>query len=76
MGALADTMVDQVTGLLLTSPTPEAVTAALLALVEDPAGARRMGKAGRQLALQRFTPERHARAVEAVYRSALARGRR
>jgi glycosyltransferase involved in cell wall biosynthesis len=76
VGALPDTVVHGVTGLLVEGEGPEAVAAALERLVEDPALAQRMGRAGRRRVEEAFSPERHAERVEAVYRAALGRRRR
>ncbi len=73
VGALPDTVVHGVTGLLLDDESPEAVASALRAVLEVPGRARQMGEAGRRRVEEVFSPERHATRVEAVYRSALAR---
>jgi glycosyltransferase involved in cell wall biosynthesis len=52
---------------------PEAVEAALRALLADPGLAKAMGQAGRRRAEECFSPERHAVDVEAIYLSVLAR---
>ena len=75
VGALPDTVEHGETGLLLDEERPESVEFALAALAADPARARRMGEAGRQRAMEEFSPERHALQVEAIYREALARRR-
>jgi glycosyltransferase involved in cell wall biosynthesis len=76
VGALPETVIHGVTGLLVEGEEPDAVAAALERLLDDPALAQRMGQAGRRRAEERFSPERHAERVEAVYRAALARRRR
>ena len=73
VGALPDTVVHGVTGLLLDDDTPEAVARALRAVLEASAPARRMGEAGRRRAEDSFSPARHAEHVETVYGAALAR---
>ena len=73
VGALPDTVMHGVTGLLVEGEEPAAVAAALERLLEDPALARRMGQAGRRRVEEAFSPERHAERVEAVYRAALGR---
>jgi glycosyltransferase involved in cell wall biosynthesis len=75
VGALAETVVHGHTGLLIEGEEPEAVARALQAVLADPLRARAMGEAGRTLALEAFSPERHAVAVEAIYREAIARRR-
>jgi glycosyltransferase involved in cell wall biosynthesis len=73
VGALPDTVVHGVTGLLVDDETPEAVAAALRSVLEAPERARLMGEAGRRRVEEVFSPDRHAARVEAVYRAALAR---
>jgi glycosyltransferase involved in cell wall biosynthesis len=73
VGALSDTVVHGVTGLLVDDETPEAVAAALRSVLEAPERARLMGEAGRRRVEEVFSPDRHAARVEAVYRAALAR---
>jgi glycosyltransferase involved in cell wall biosynthesis len=75
VGALPDTVAHGETGLLLDEERPESVESALAALAADPLRARRMGEAGRQRAMEEFSPERHAVQVEAIYREAIARRR-
>jgi len=76
VGALPDTVMHGVTGLLVEGEEPEAVAAALERLLEDPALAQRMGEAGRRRVEEAFSPERHAERIEAVYRAALRRRER
>ncbi|MFQ5520913.1 MAG: glycosyltransferase family 4 protein [Candidatus Methylomirabilia bacterium] len=68
VGALPETIVHEETGLLLPDDRPESIAAALLALVENPERAQRMGGAGRRRAETEFNPERTAETVEAAYR--------
>jgi glycosyltransferase involved in cell wall biosynthesis len=68
VGALPETVVDGETGLLVGDESPEAVAAALGAILADPARARAMGELGRRRAMGEFSPERSATIVEAVYR--------
>jgi glycosyltransferase involved in cell wall biosynthesis len=67
VGALPDAVVHGETGLLLDEPSPAAVAAALARLLANPGEARAMGEAGRRRALDLFTSERHAAAMEALY---------
>src|SRR5581483_1717345 len=64
VGALPETVVHGVTGLL--------VAEALRALVAQPERAAAMGRAGRERARALFGPDAHAAQVEAVYRRVLA----
>jgi len=57
------------TGLLVPPADPPALARALLALLRDPDGARRMGQAGRDWALLRFDLDRQVAATARVYRS-------
>jgi L-malate glycosyltransferase len=75
IGALPDTVEHGETGLLLDEERPESVESALAALAADPARALRMGEAGRQRAMEEFSPERHAAQVEAIYLEAIERRR-
>lgn len=47
-GGVTDAVLHEKTGLLVTPEQPEALAAAILSLLEDPARARRMGEAGRR----------------------------
>jgi glycosyltransferase involved in cell wall biosynthesis len=69
VGALPETIVHGETGLLVTDESPDAVAAALLAILGDPARARAMGELGRRRATAEFSPERSVAIVDAVYRA-------
>jgi glycosyltransferase involved in cell wall biosynthesis len=73
VGALPDAVVHGETGLLLDEPSPSAVAAALARLLANPGEARAMGEAGRRRALELFTSERHAAAMEALYLETIRR---
>jgi glycosyltransferase involved in cell wall biosynthesis len=73
VGALPDAVVHGETGLLLDEPSPAAVAAALTRLLDNPAEARAMGEAGKRRALDLFTSERHAAAMEALYLETIRR---
>jgi len=73
VGALPDAVVDGVTGLLVDRPSPHHVAAAIERLLANAGERRAMGNAGRSRAVDRFAPERHAAAMEALYLEALAR---
>jgi glycosyltransferase involved in cell wall biosynthesis len=53
---------------ILTAHTPEALSAAILDLLNDPARARAMGRAGQQDVLERFEYERQLDAVVETFR--------
>jgi glycosyltransferase involved in cell wall biosynthesis len=73
-GALPEIVRHGTTGLLLDGEDARHVAGALGALLAAPDTAQAMGAAGRQLAQEAFSPERHAAVMEAVYLDAL-RGR-
>jgi len=73
VGALPDAVVDGVTGLLVDRSSPHHVAAAIERLLANAGERRAMGNAGRSRAVDRFAPERHAAAMEALYLEALAR---
>jgi glycosyltransferase involved in cell wall biosynthesis len=68
VGALPETVLDGETGLLVAEDTPEAVAAALGAVLRDRARAERMGDAGRRRAETEFDPLRAVTIGEAAYR--------
>ena len=59
---------DSVTGLLVPPAEPEALARALSALLRDPGTRKRMGEAGRDLALGRFDLPAQVEATARVYR--------
>lgn len=71
VGALPETVVHGVTGLLVDDDRPESVAAALRALVAQPERAAAMGRAGRERAQALFGPDAHAGQVERIYRRVL-----
>lgn len=75
VGALPETVLHGVTGLLVDDDRPESVAAALRALVSEPARAQAMGRAGRDRARELYSAEAHAARVEEVYRRALGNRR-
>jgi starch synthase len=71
VGALPETVLHGVTGLLVDDDRPESVAAALRMLVAEPERAAAMGRAGRERARARYGSDAHAARVEAVYETAL-----
>lgn len=69
VGALPETIAHGETGLLVEGDKPEAVAAALGAVLGDRDRARAMGRAGRARAVTEFSPDRSVAIVERVYRS-------
>jgi len=68
VGALPETVIDGETGLLVAEDTPEAVAAALGAILRDRARGERMGAAGRRRAETEYDPLRAVTIVEDAYR--------
>jgi len=73
VGALAETVADGETGLLVSDDRPESVAQALTRILLSPDRARRMGAAGRLRAEREFHPAQAVRIVEAAYHEVLAR---
>ena len=71
VGALPETVLHGVTGLLVDDDQPESVAAALRALIAEPGRAAAMGRAGRERARALYSSDAHAERVEAVYESAV-----
>jgi L-malate glycosyltransferase len=69
VGALPETIAHGTTGLLVDEDRPEAVAAALAAVLGDRERARAMGRAGRERAMTEFSPDRSVIIVEETYRS-------
>jgi glycosyltransferase involved in cell wall biosynthesis len=75
VGGVREIVRDRTSGLLVPPHDPAAVAANLVALLEDPEGARRMGEEGATWVRGRFSDERLARDLDALY-SELLRGKR
>lgn len=71
-GGLPDVVQDGASGRLVPLGDATALAAAIASLLDDPAGARRLGEEGRRRSLARFTPERHVDRLLAVYGAVLA----
>jgi glycosyltransferase involved in cell wall biosynthesis len=69
VGALPETVAHGETGLLVDEDRPEAVAAAMTAILGDGRRARAMGRAGRERASTEFAPDRAVAIVERRYRS-------
>lgn len=72
VGSVREVVEDGVTGLLVPPDDAAALTAAIRALVDDPARRAAMGAAGRDRAVAGFTVDAMARRYEAVYGDVLA----
>jgi starch synthase len=71
VGALPETVLHGVTGLLVDDDRPESVAEALRALIAEPERAVAMGRAGRERARALYGADAHAARVEEIYGSAL-----
>jgi glycosyltransferase involved in cell wall biosynthesis len=76
VGGLPEIVEDGVTGIVVQPDDAEALAAALLELLRDPARAAAMGAAGRDRALAAFSQDRCTDRVEELYRAALETGSR
>jgi glycosyltransferase involved in cell wall biosynthesis len=73
VGALPETVIHGVTGLLVDDDRPESVAAALRTLLAQPERAAAMGRAGQERARALYGPDAHAARVEEIYVAALRR---
>jgi len=73
VGALPETVIHGVTGLLVDDDRPESVATALHAMIAEPERAAAMGRAGRERARALYGADAHAARVEEIYREALKR---
>ena len=71
-GAFSELLAETQGGLLCRPNDPDDLAAKLEELLADPDRARELGRRGRQAVLERFTPERMARRVEALCEGLLA----
>ena len=71
MGGLPEIVADGETGLVVPPADAETLAEAIVSLAGDLARAAAMGEAGRERALEQFTPERCVERVEALYVRAL-----
>jgi glycosyltransferase involved in cell wall biosynthesis len=72
-GGPTEIIEDGETGFLVPPRDDEALAARIIALLQDPAMAKRIGEAGRQAVIEKFSAEDHARLVTQVYAKALGR---
>ncbi|HUS13613.1 MAG TPA: glycosyltransferase [Chloroflexia bacterium] len=68
-GGIAEVISDGVTGLLVAPDDPAALAGAIVRVMDDPLLAQRLGSAGRAAAATRFSVDRQAAEVEALYDS-------
>lgn len=72
-GAIPEIVIEGQTGLIVPMGDPAAMAQAIASLLADPARAAAMGVAGRDRVRERFTIDRTAAGVQAVYDELLAR---
>lgn len=73
VGGIPEIVKDGETGILVPSQDPKALLNAMLSLIENPEVARKMSKRGREVALSKFSGQRHARDMERLYSSLVER---
>jgi glycosyltransferase involved in cell wall biosynthesis len=73
VGGMVDAVRDGETGVVVEPSNPEDMARGILQLLRDPEKARALGRAGRQLMLERFTLSRAVNDLNELYRSQLAR---
>lgn len=73
--ALREVVVHADAGLLVPPDDPPALAAAMARLLDDPAGAARLGAAGRACVREHYTVQRQVRQLAALYRRLAAGGR-
>lgn len=71
VGATEDLIQDRVSGRLVERGEATPLAAALAEVLDDPEQRRLLGAAGRQRILEKFSPQKEARAYEEVYRELL-----
>ena len=76
LGSIPEIVEDGVTGLLVPPADPTALGAAMKSLVDEPARAEAMGRAGRALVSALYGPDRHVEAMLDVYAQAARRAGR
>jgi glycosyltransferase involved in cell wall biosynthesis len=72
VGGVPEVVIDGVTGLLVPPRNPDALSEAILRLLQDPDLRHRMGQAGRERVRERFSLEQMIRKTEALYERLLA----
>jgi len=70
-GGCPEIVAHEVTGRLARSGNPESFAAEILAIINDPAGAERLGQAARRYVLERHAPNVVAASTVQLYRRAL-----
>jgi glycosyltransferase involved in cell wall biosynthesis len=73
VGGMVDAVRDKETGVVVEPSNPDDLARGILQLLRDPEKARALGRAGRELMLERFTLSRAASDLNELYRSQLSR---
>jgi glycosyltransferase involved in cell wall biosynthesis len=73
VGGMVDAVRDGETGVVVEPSNPEDLARGILQLLRDPKKARALGRAGRELMLERFTLSRAVSDLNELYRSQLSR---
>ena len=71
VGGIPELIVDEVTGYLIPPEDPDILADRILSLLNDPAKAQAMGRAGRRLIEERYTCEIMVERLERLYREVL-----
>jgi L-malate glycosyltransferase len=72
VGGNAEAVEDRVSGFIVPSEDPAALSAAILRLLSDPPQAKTMGAAGKRLAREKFTTEAMMNRITSTYRNLLS----
>jgi glycosyltransferase involved in cell wall biosynthesis len=73
VGGVPEVVVDGVTGLLVPPRDPDALSEAILTLLQDPDLRQKMGQAGRERVREHFSVERMVQDTEALYQQLLSK---
>jgi glycosyltransferase involved in cell wall biosynthesis len=73
VGGTAEIVEDEKTGVLIPAKSPDRIEHGLLRLIDDPPGAERLMRAGREAVFARFDFQTRVAREEAVYREILSR---
>jgi glycosyltransferase involved in cell wall biosynthesis len=73
VGGTPEVVTEGENGLLIPPKDPEALAAALRRLLDDPAGAQRLGQAARRHVQQHFSLDRLGREINKIYAEVMER---
>ncbi len=73
VGGLTDLVINEVTGLTIPPENVEALTQAMIRLAEDPELRTRLGQNARDLAINLYSFDMHAKRMETIYRDLINR---